>query len=411
MESVAHQELAFNMAVKSFVLLKNIDRTMPVTLSASATNAQRKLCVFGARANITAIGSYANQGVLARYNQTMLGALQARFGKDNVVYSTGCAAGREACPLLCTAPDTAAIRAALTQCSASIVVTGTITNGEAGKPASCSAHSSIYYEAEGSDRPDATLAAEALLKSVATAAQALPQPHKVVLMLANAGSVELGWPKASTSVGAILHSSFPGQAAGQAFGAIISGDSVPAGRLALTYYDGLTDSLPSISNYSMVNRTYRYLTPNVPVAYSFGFGLSAWGDGFHYSDVKVSPAGPIQISPDMAVTLTFTVENNGDVTSDEVAQLYLHTETTSGPHTLRPELKGFTRIFAVKPHEKRKVALSVGWRELSVLRGNDLKRVVEASARNVFIGGGQPHEFVGGVSANFSTVYIGDSGA
>eukprot|EP01044_Picomonas_judraskeda_P017579 COSAG03_NODE_3333_length_2075_cov_14.822278_1_plen_132_part_00 len=63
--------------------------------------------------------------------------------------------------------------------------------------------------------------------------------------------------------------------------------------------------------------------------------------------------GPIQISPNMTVTLTFTVENNGNVTSDEVAQLYLRTETTSGPHTLRPELKGFARIFAVKPREKR----------------------------------------------------------
>lgn len=403
-ESVAHQKLAFDMAVKSFVLLKNIDRTLPLSLSASATQAQRKLCVFGARANITAIGSYANQGVLARYNQTMLGGLQARFGEGNIVFSTGCEADREACPLLCATPDTAAIQAALAQCSASIVVTGTITDGEAGKPASCNAHGSIYYAAEGSDRPNATLAAEALLKSVATAAQASAQPHKVVLMLANAGSVELAWPKASASVGAILHSSFPGQAAGQALGAVISGDSVPAGRLALTYYDGLGDSLPSIANYSMVNRTYRYLTPSVPVAYSFGFGLSAWGGGFSYSDVKVSPAGPIQISPNMTVTLTFTVENNGNVTSDEVAQLYLRTETTSGPHTLRPELKGFARIFAVKPQEKREATLSVGWRELSVLRGGDLKRVVEASARTVFIGGGQPHEFVGGVSANFTTV-------
>ena len=106
----------------------------------------------------------------------------------------------------------------------------------------------------------------------------------------------------------------------------------------------------------------------------------------------------------MTVTLTFTVQNNGNVASDEVAQLYLRTETTSGPHTLRPELKGFARIFAVKPQEKREATLSVGWRELSVLRGGDLKRVVEASARTVFIGGGQPHEFVGGVSANFTTV-------
>ena len=58
----------------------------------------------------------------------------------------------------------------------------------------------------------------------------------------------------------------------------------------------------------------------------------------------------------------------------------------------------------MKPQEKRKATLSVGWRELSVLRGGDLKRVVEPSARTVFIGGAQPHEFARGVSANFDTI-------
>jgi beta-glucosidase len=210
---MAHQQLAIDMAIKSFVLVKNIDHTLP--LSESAVQEQRKLCVFGARAKVTAIGSYANKGVLARYNQTFLGGLQARFGEDNIIFSTGCESDAEMCPLLCLTPDAAAIQAAIAQCSASIVVTGTVTNGEAGMPAHCGAHG-IYYEAEGSDRPNATLAAEALLKSVAWFAQTAAQPHKVILVLANAGSVELGWPKASTRVGAILHSSFAGQAAGQA---------------------------------------------------------------------------------------------------------------------------------------------------------------------------------------------------
>ena len=66
--------------------------------------------------------------------------------------------------------------------------------------------------------------------------------------------------------------------------------------------------------------------------------------------------------------------------------------------------KAFARVFAIKPGEKRAVTLSVSWRELSVLRGSDLERVVEASARTVYVGGGQPHEFVGGVSAKFATV-------
>jgi beta-glucosidase len=238
-------------------------------------------------------------------------------------------------------------------------------------------------------------------------------PHKVVLLLLNAGSVELAWPKASTAVGAILHSSFPGQAAGKAAAAVIAGDAgPPAGRLALTYYDGLGVSLPSISNYSMANRTYRYLTPEVPVTYNFGFGLSGWGSGggFSYSNVSISPSGPVKISRDMEVVVTFDITNRGLVSSDEVVQLYLRSSSSGGgagaqtPHTPRPELKGFRRVHALRPNERRSVALSLGWRELSALRRGDLRRVVEASSRVVFVGGGQPHEFSGGVSASFSTV-------
>ena len=72
--------------------------------------------------------------------------------------------------------------------------------------------------------------------------------------------------------------------------------------------------------------------------------------------------------------------------------------------TPRPELKAFRRVKAIKPGEQRETTLSLGWRELSVLRGSDLERVVEASSRTLLVGGGQPHEFVGGVSATFETV-------
>ena len=401
-ESVAHRELALTAAIESFVLLKNEGETLPLTKKQLGGS---KLCVFGPRANVTAIGSYANDGVLARYNQTFLGGIMQRFGPEKVVFTPGCEADTGACTLECATPDTTAIVRALAQCSASVVVTGTVTNGEFGTPPHCGADS-IHYEAEGSDRPNTSLPALALLKAVATAAETTvaATPHKIVLLLANAGSVELAWPKASPQIGSILHSSFPGQAAGRAAASVLAGDAVPAGRLALTYYDRLEASLPSISNYSMANRTYRYLTPDVAVAYSFGFGHSGWGSGFQYSNATLSPARSLKIGPQMEMTVAFTITNRGNVTSDEVVQLYLRTETTSGPQTPRPELKAFRRVKAIKPGEQRETTLSLGWRELSVLRGSDLERVVEASSRTLLVGGGQPHEFVGGVSATFETV-------
>ena len=106
----------------------------------------------------------------------------------------------------------------------------------------------------------------------------------------------------------------------------------------------------------------------------------------------------------MRVNVSFSITNRGSYASDEVAQLYLRTEKASGPQTPRPELKAFERVAAIKPGETRRVTLSLGWRELSVLRGGDLERVVEASPRTAFVGGGQPHDFVGGTSVGFATV-------
>jgi hypothetical protein len=52
-----------------------------------------------------------------------------------VVYTTGCKADDPeggSCALLCPDPDGTAIASALAQCSASVVVTGTVTSNELG---------------------------------------------------------------------------------------------------------------------------------------------------------------------------------------------------------------------------------------------------------------------------------------
>ena len=91
MESEAHRTLAFETAAASFVLLKNVEATLPLSANKNESESgsekrdgvvSSKLCVFGARANVTAIGNYANMGTLACYNQTILGGLQERFGKQ-----------------------------------------------------------------------------------------------------------------------------------------------------------------------------------------------------------------------------------------------------------------------------------------------------------------------------------------
>ena len=71
--------------------------------------------------------------------------------------------------------------------------------------------------------------------------------------------------------------------AGNAIYDVLTGEYNPAGRLAVTWYTG-NEQLPPMVDYTMVNRTYRYMaaTPQ----YYFGYGLSY--TTFQYSSLSVS---------------------------------------------------------------------------------------------------------------------------
>ena len=113
-------------------------------------------------------------------------------------------------------------------------------------------------------------------------------------------------------VPAILQGWYPGAQGGKAIAEILFGEKNPEGKLPVTFYRS-TDELPAFTDYSMKNRTYRYMQSEA--LYPFGYGLSY--TDFTYSDVKASAE---KVGAD-GVDITATVTNSGKTAGTETVQV------------------------------------------------------------------------------------------
>ncbi|MFJ2952338.1 glycoside hydrolase family 3 C-terminal domain-containing protein [Streptomyces sp. NPDC087226] len=132
---------------------------------------------------------------------------------------------------------------------------------------------------------------------------------------------------------AMLWTAHGGQAAGTALARVLAGDVSPAGRLPQTWYADDAD-LPDLLDYDVIGGRQTYLYFEGTPLFPFGHGLS-YG-AFSYGELT---AGVV----DSAVRVSFTVTNSGDVTADEVPQLYVRAVDPSVPRPRR-ELLAHRRV-------------------------------------------------------------------
>ncbi|MGK9461525.1 glycoside hydrolase family 3 C-terminal domain-containing protein [Streptomyces sp. G6] len=132
---------------------------------------------------------------------------------------------------------------------------------------------------------------------------------------------------------AVLWTAHGGQAAGTALARILAGDASPAGRLPQTWYADDAD-LPGLLDYDVIGSRQTYLYFEGTALFPFGHGLSY--ASFGYADLSARVG-------DDSVRVSFTVTNTGDVTADEVAQLYTRAEEPSVPRPRR-ELLAHRRL-------------------------------------------------------------------
>ena len=235
----------------------------------------------------------------------------------------------------------------------------------------------------GGDRTDIDL--PAVQHDLLEALHATGKPMIVVLM--NGSALAVNWSQQNAK--AVLEAWYPGEVGGEAIAETIDGRNNPGGRLPLTFYAS-NDQLPSFTDYSMKDRTYRYF--HGQPLYGFGYGLSY--SHFAYSGLKLSAK---EVAAGDTLTVEAEIRNTGSRAGDEVAELYLTPPKTdvSPIH----ELKAFQRVH-LAPGESRQVEFKLSPRQLSEVDAQG-KRSMTAGAYSVFVGGQQP-EAEAGKSAEFT---------
>ena len=320
-ECPEHLALAQRAAEESIVLLKN-NGVLPLDLNSIDT-----LGVVGPNADSRAalIGNY--HGTSSEYITVLEGLRRIAPEDLRILYSEGCAINADRVEHLAYENDRLSEAMIVTsESDITIVVVGLneTLEGEEGDTGNSAA---------SGDKADLSLpkSQEALLHAVAQAAR--ENGKKTVLCLMAGSDMDLSY--AQENFDAVLMLWYPGARGGLAAARILAGQVSPSGKLNVTFYDP-DRSLPEFTDYSMTDRTYRYLGGKPQ--YPFGYGLT-------YGDVTVQSAELISAGDGSSPKVRVTYENGSDTDTKDVIQIYVD-PVDSPDRTPNPRLCGFRKINA-----------------------------------------------------------------
>ena len=185
---------------------------------------------------------------------------------------------------------------------------------------------------------------------------------------------------------AILEAWFPGVQAGPAVADVVFGEVNPGGKLPVSFPLRL-GQVPIYYNHERAGRPcnpdvkwnsrYRDI-PSCSPLYEFGYGLSY--TTFEVSNLQLSASN---VSRNGSLTASVTVKNTGDVTGDEVVQLYIHDPVASISQPVR-RLRGFERV-TLDPGETETVTFTLDKSDFGFY-DNRGKFVVEPGQIDVYAG-------------------------
>ena len=186
-----------------------------------------------------------------------------------------------------------------------------------------------------------------------------------------------------------------GQEGGNAFADVVSGDVTPSGKMTDTwakdYYDYPGAEVYSYKSGDLMKEKYeegifvgyRYFdTFEVPVRYSFGYGMSYTDFEIRTDDIKVSGRG--MMNPKVSVTVTVT--NTGDTyAGKEVVQIYASCPQGRLVKEFR-RLAGFGKTKLLAPKESQTMTITFPLYQLTSYEEESASWILEPGMYGIWIG-------------------------
>lgn len=353
-----HHELAIRAACKSMVLLKN-NGILPLNAEKLST-----LAVIGPNADSRDV-LWGNYYGTASRNITVLDGIQEAVGdKVRVYYSQGCPLYQDAAEGGLARKDDRIAEAVHIAKMADAVI---LCMGLDGKFEGEDGDANNPY-ASG-DKTSLTLPGRqmALLRAVL-------DTGKPVILLLGTGSA-LSFEGEEERCAAVLNMWYPGALGGKAVAQVLFGESMPSGKLPVTFYR-TTEELPDFTDYSMKGRTYRYMEQEA--LYPFGYGLTYVP--FEVSDLSVKVEGE-------EADVTLTVKNLGDRAASQTVQVYV--KDLESPFAVRNHsLKAF-RCLELEAGESRTVTLHLNRRAFEAVN-EEGEHILDSHKFRIYAGFSQP---------------------
>ncbi len=344
-----HKNVSLECARRSMVLLKNngilpLDKSKLKTIGVIGPNADSRAALEG---------NY--NGTADRYI-TFLEGIQDEF-EGRVMYSQGSHLYKDRVMGLAMADDRIAEAEIVAEHSDVVILCVGLDAGIEGEEGDAG------NEFSSGDKNDLRLP-ESQRKLV----KAVMSKGKPVIIVTAAGSAI----NTEADCDALIHAWYPGQSGGKALAEILFGKVSPSGKLPVTFYE-CANKLPDFGDYSMKNRTYRYVQNDENVLYPFGYGLT-------YSKVKCSN---LRFADG---TAEVTVTNEGNVETEDVVQFYIkgYSENAVPNHSLC----GFGRV-SLKRGESRTVSLKIADSAFESVNEKG-ERVREGKRFTLYCGTSQP---------------------